>query len=133
MYNGLDNLVPFIYEKPTYSVLYLIIFKFNGEHQVLVLHIYVLPHLILFKLSLASTKSKKRSFYLNVLTFLHLSTSYLRQTLLTLCVATLELVAPPAPPICRFISNEFLPCLTYTNLMFSCSYLCFSFRGLAPR
>jgi hypothetical protein len=72
-HKGLDNLVSFIYEKPAYRVFYLIAFKFNGEHQVLVLHIYVLPHLVLFKLSLASIESKKRPFYLNVPTFLHLS------------------------------------------------------------
>jgi hypothetical protein len=125
--------VPFIYKKPAYGVLYLITFKFNGEHQVLVLHIYILPHLVLFKLSLASIESKKRPFYLNILTFLHLSASCLRQTLLTLCVAALKLVAPLTPPACRLISNEFLPCLTHANLIFNYSCLCFFFRGLAPR
>jgi hypothetical protein len=70
---GLDSLVPFTCGKPVHRVLYLITFKFDGEHQVLVLHMYVLPHLVLFQLSLASTESKKRPFYLNVPTFLRLS------------------------------------------------------------
>ena len=72
----LDSLVPFTCEKPAYSVLYLVTFKFDGEHQVLVLHMYVLPHLVLFELSLASTESKKRPFRLNVPTFLHLSLAH---------------------------------------------------------
>jgi len=37
-YKGLDILVSFTCEKPAYYVLYLITFKFNGEHQALVLH-----------------------------------------------------------------------------------------------
>jgi hypothetical protein len=73
MHKGLDSLVSFTCEKPAYGVLYLITFKFDGEHQVLVLHMYVLPHLVLSKLSLASTESKKRLFCLNISTFLHLS------------------------------------------------------------
>jgi hypothetical protein len=83
----LDSLLPFTCEKPAYRILYLITFKLDGEHQVLVLHTYVLPHLVLFKLSLASTESKKRPFCLNVPTFLHLSlaphVSCLLQALLT--------------------------------------------------
>jgi hypothetical protein len=72
-HNRLGNLVPFACERPAYHVLHLIAFKFDGEHRVLVSHIYVLPHLVFFELSLASTESKKRSFGLNVPTFLHLS------------------------------------------------------------
>ena len=83
--------MPFTCEKHAYRVLYLITFKFNGERQVLVLHMYVLPHLVLFKLSLI------------------------------ICVVALELAASPAPPACRVVSNEFLPCPTHANLMLAAS------------
>jgi hypothetical protein len=39
--------MPFTCEKPAYRVLYLVTFKFDGEHQVLGLHMYILPHLVL--------------------------------------------------------------------------------------
>jgi hypothetical protein len=45
-----------------YLVLYLITFKFDGEDQVLVLHMYILPHLVLFKLSLASAERVRNAF-----------------------------------------------------------------------
>jgi hypothetical protein len=57
-----------------YLVLYLITFKFDGEDQVLVLHMHILPHLVLFKLSLASAESKKRLTFYTCLVFdLHAS------------------------------------------------------------
>jgi hypothetical protein len=72
--------------------------------------------------------------FLNVLTFLHLSLAHtlLADSLANPYVAS-ELAASPAPPACRLVSNEFILCATYANLMVSCSCLCFSFRGLAPR
>jgi hypothetical protein len=69
--SGLDRLDPIWGGSSLLDAL--ITFKFDGEHQVQVLHMYVLPHLVLFELSLASTESKKRPFYLNVPTFLHMS------------------------------------------------------------
>jgi hypothetical protein len=38
VYKRLDNVMAFTCEKPADCVLYLITFKFDGEHQVLVLH-----------------------------------------------------------------------------------------------
>jgi hypothetical protein len=65
--------MPFTGKKPAYSVLYLITFKFGGEHRSWFSHIFVLPHLVFFELSLASTESKKRLFWLERPYFLHLS------------------------------------------------------------
>ena len=73
------------------------------SHQVLVLHMYVLSYLVLFKSSVASTESKKLPVYLNIPTFLDLCclwpTRILRAARLpNLCLVALELAAPPASP-----------------------------------
>jgi hypothetical protein len=76
---------------------------------------YVLPHLVLFKLSLASTESKKRPFLLSY-TCLWPTRILLTVSLADSYIAS-ELAASPVPPACRLVSNEFLPHPTHTNLM----------------